>query len=494
MNRSDAPKKQPVPFAINGQREALLPSSPAGDNTASYDNGFPPVTMILKAAGGLPPKGQDMNQILFELSSLCRWMSSGAINGFDEEFSNSIGGYPKSAVIAGNDGDAIYISTVDANKNNPNTNPSGWINFSKVKSLAALAGGADKLPYLSGPDSFSLTDFTQTGRDILAKGSTADILDYLGLVPAVVLPSGYNIPAHIVNTPGIVYSGQFPGTYVNEPAFGGEWFDIYAAKHVSDACTFIAVSRTGKIATASYSANTFSGWNYGLNSSNTTQAGRDFVAKSSAAEMTKYLGLDVISGRLLNVVKITATGNYTPSAGTKSIIVEAVGGGGASGNLTATASNQNAISAAGSNGAYAKARYTSGFSSVAVSIGTGGAVNGGGGGSGGNGGVTTFGSLLTCPGGNGSMAGIANAPPFNAGAAQPSGNPSGSGIIVSNKGPYSPWPTVVALGMGSNFANCIVPDLGFYGMGGDGVVSDASSAAKSGNAGTAGCVIVWEYA
>lgn len=332
--------------------------------------------------------------------------------------------------------------------------------------------------------------------DIKADGpaAIAEALSNLGLVPAIVLPSGYNIPAHIVNTPGIVYSAQFPGTYTNEPAFGGEWFDVYAAKHVSDACTLIAVSRTGKIATGSYSANTFSGWNYSLNSSNTTQAGRDLVAKNDATEMAKYLGLDVISGRLLNIVKMTASGTYTPSAGTKSIIVEAIGGGGASGNLTATASNQNAVSAAGSNGAYAKARYTSGFSSVSVTVGAGGIVNGGGGGNGGNGGATTFGSLLTCPGGSGSAVGIANAPPFNAGAAQPSGSPSGSGIIFSNKGPSSPWPTVVAVGMASNFANSIVPEMGSYGMGGDGVAINVSSPAKSGNAGVSGCVIIWEYA
>ncbi|MDM3287222.1 hypothetical protein OGV51_22555, partial [Citrobacter sp. Cf042] len=249
-----------------------------------------------------------------------------------------------------------------------------------LTALAALVGAANKLPYFNGDDTAALTDLTQVGRDIIGKNTIAAVLQYLGLVPGIILPEGYNIPAHIVNTPGIVYSAQFPGTYTNEPAFGGEWFDVYAAKHVSDACTFIAVSRTGKIATGSYSANTFSGWNYSLNSSNTTQAGRDLVAKNDATEMAKYLGLDVISGRLLNIVKMTASGTYTPTAGTKSIIVEAIGGGGASGNLTATASNQNAVSAAGSNGAYAKARYTSGFSSVSVTVGAGGIVNGGGGG------------------------------------------------------------------------------------------------------------------
>lgn len=202
------------------------------------------------------------------------------------------------------------------------------------------------------------------------------------------------------------------------------------------------------------------------------------------------------AGRLINVQTFSASGTYTPTAGTKSIIVEAIGAGGASGNLVATTATTNAISAAGSNGAYAKARYTSGFSSVVVTIGAGGVVNGGGGGggNGGDGGATTFGALLTCPGGKGSLVGTAKSAPFNQGAAQPSAAPTGSGIIISAKGPYSTWPTVVALGQGSNFINSIPAQMGSYGLGGDGVVSDVSVAAKSGIAGAAGCVIVWEYA
>ncbi|NIG77833.1 phage tail protein [Klebsiella sp. Ap-873] len=129
MNRTDSPKKQPVPFGVNGQREDLLPTTPAGDNTASYDLGFPPVTMILKAAGGLPPKGQDMNQVLFELSSLCRWMSTGAVNAFDSAFSSSIGGYPKGSILLSDDGSNIFISNSEANTSNPNSGGSGWVNL-----------------------------------------------------------------------------------------------------------------------------------------------------------------------------------------------------------------------------------------------------------------------------------------------------------------------------------------------------------------------------
>ncbi|WP_336281093.1 hypothetical protein [Cronobacter dublinensis] len=145
MNRSDSPKKQPVPFAVNGQRENLLTTTPAGDNTASYNSGFPPVTMILKAAGGLPPKGQDMNQILFELSALSRWFSTGTLNYFDSTFSAAIGGYPKDALVVSNDDSTIYISTIDANTNNPNSVTTGWKKLPNYLGLTDSNGYAGRL-------------------------------------------------------------------------------------------------------------------------------------------------------------------------------------------------------------------------------------------------------------------------------------------------------------------------------------------------------------
>ncbi|WP_333496871.1 gp53-like domain-containing protein [Kluyvera sp. CHPC 1.251] len=145
MNRSDAPTKQSNPFGVNGQREPILATTPAGDNTASYDQGFPPITMILKSAGGLPPKGQDMNQILFELSSLARWSSTGALNGYDHAFSSAIGGYPKGSLVAGSDGVTIFQSTVDNNNVDPNSDSTGWINFTSAylrvaNNLSEIAG------------------------------------------------------------------------------------------------------------------------------------------------------------------------------------------------------------------------------------------------------------------------------------------------------------------------------------------------------------------
>lgn len=205
---------------------------------------------------------------------------------------------------------------------------------------------------------------------------------------------------------------------------------------------------------------------------------------------------DTIPGRLLNVAKFTSSGTYTPTPGTKSIIVEAIGAGGASGNLVATTSTTNAISSAGGNGTYAKARYTAGFSGITVTIGAGGVVNGGGGGggNGGDGGATTFGSLLTCPGGKGSVVGAPIVPPVNVNIPAAAADATGTGIIFSAKGLLPAVPLVVSLGNAINFANLMLSPLGSFGQGGDGRASNTSAAAQNGNAGAPGCVIIWEYA
>jgi hypothetical protein len=50
-----------------------------------------------------------------------------------------------------------------------------------LTALARLATGANKLPYFTGTDTAALTNLTSVGRDIIGKGTIADILTYLGL-------------------------------------------------------------------------------------------------------------------------------------------------------------------------------------------------------------------------------------------------------------------------------------------------------------------------
>ncbi|EFH3972683.1 phage tail protein [Escherichia coli] len=50
-----------------------------------------------------------------------------------------------------------------------------------LTALAALATGANKLPYFTGKDTVAQTDLTSVGRDILAKTSVLAVIQYLGL-------------------------------------------------------------------------------------------------------------------------------------------------------------------------------------------------------------------------------------------------------------------------------------------------------------------------
>ena len=50
-----------------------------------------------------------------------------------------------------------------------------------LTAIAAVASAANKLMYFTGSNKVELTDFTETARSLLAKGSTADIINFLGL-------------------------------------------------------------------------------------------------------------------------------------------------------------------------------------------------------------------------------------------------------------------------------------------------------------------------
>ncbi|HEF7263987.1 TPA: hypothetical protein SAZ36_000765 [Yersinia enterocolitica] len=213
----------------------------------------------------------------------------------------------------------------------------------------------------------------------------------------------------------------------------------------------------------------------------------------AAAQANIGLTASKFSGRLLNTQTFTSTGTYTPTAGTGYIIVEAVGGGGASGAISATSASQNAITSVGSPGAYAKVLYTSVPSTASVVIGSGGVGILG---AGPTGGGTTFGSILTCPGGPGSVVGNPHVPP---GGSTGQGGPlsptvSGGGQIITSAFGQQNNPTVtVSFGVGTNYASTERTQLGNYGTGGAGQFNNISQTQKVGGNGANGYLIIWEY-
>ncbi len=62
-----------------------------------------------------------------------------------------------------------------------------------------------------------------------------------------------------------------------------------------------------------------------------TKVGRDIIGKNTIDDILAYLGLGDGSGRLIQCQVFKSSGTYTPTKGTKFIIVEIVGGGGAGG-------------------------------------------------------------------------------------------------------------------------------------------------------------------
>ncbi|EKO0947065.1 tail fiber protein [Escherichia coli] len=75
-----------------------------------------------------------------------------------------------------------------------------------LTALAGLATAADKLPYFTGNDTASLTTLTNVGRNILAKASTQEVIQYLGLSDA----SGY--VGRWLNTRVFTSSGTYTPT------------------------------------------------------------------------------------------------------------------------------------------------------------------------------------------------------------------------------------------------------------------------------------------
>jgi hypothetical protein len=217
-----------------------------------------------------------------------------------------------------------------------------------------------------------------------------------------------------------------------------------------------------------------------------------------------------IPGRLLGVRKFTQSGTYTPTPGTTSIIVEAVGGGGGGGGCAAPASGQGAVGGAGTSATYSKSRFTSGFyGGVSVTIGAGGKGGAAGANAGLNGGSTSFGTLLAAAGGAGGARGPAVVPPIFSGANanQPPLSPGGN--ILQMPGNVSIGSMLLSpnigtcaaggnspLGMGGGahgLAGAGVSGTG-YGSGGSGAISYSGGIAYPGGNGAPGVVIISEYA
>lgn len=85
-------------FAYNGQKNTI-PDAPTGSSLASIQEGFPPITMMPKKNGGLPPEGKDFNGIFNLMSQFYFFTQNGGTYTFNQSVSDAIGGYPENALL-----------------------------------------------------------------------------------------------------------------------------------------------------------------------------------------------------------------------------------------------------------------------------------------------------------------------------------------------------------------------------------------------------------
>lgn len=117
------PKLLSKVWAALGLKNDIPDSRKTGipNESATYEEGFPQITMTPIALGGKAPSGKDMNGILNELSAHTVYQNQGGVYKFDSAFAEKIGGYSKGSLLINNKLDKLFISLVDKNKTDFNS-------------------------------------------------------------------------------------------------------------------------------------------------------------------------------------------------------------------------------------------------------------------------------------------------------------------------------------------------------------------------------------
>jgi hypothetical protein len=117
-----------IPFGKNatpGTIDTIPKTRGPGDDPqqATWDEGFPQVTMTPLAAGGIPPKGQDFNGVLRAISEHTVFSEHGGQFKWSSDYVTESGGYSIGDVVQADDGLNSYVSLVNTNTANFNTTP-----------------------------------------------------------------------------------------------------------------------------------------------------------------------------------------------------------------------------------------------------------------------------------------------------------------------------------------------------------------------------------
>lgn len=145
------PQFLPRAFAIDAADPAFrntIPDTTAVDGRASFELGFPPLTMTPVIAGGVPPFGQDVNGILYMLSTHAFAQQAGQAPLWSSDVVAAIAGYALGTVLGSTDGSTLWLNIVADNVTDPDSGGSvGWVPITSygITTLAGVTGGVATL-------------------------------------------------------------------------------------------------------------------------------------------------------------------------------------------------------------------------------------------------------------------------------------------------------------------------------------------------------------
>lgn len=139
------------PFPVTSQ----IPLGAPGN--ASLDDGFTPLNMTALINGGIPPRGSDMNGILYLYGTLIAAVSAGQlIYPYDGTYATAISGYAAGAQVQDAISPTLRWTAKAASPRDPAIHPEDWISNIPLSSPSAPTAGAHADNVLPGPSDFYL--------------------------------------------------------------------------------------------------------------------------------------------------------------------------------------------------------------------------------------------------------------------------------------------------------------------------------------------------
>lgn len=133
MNSSDTPSRITKAFGVNGLRNAIATDSTTATDSsgvATFDKGFPEVTMKPLSAGGIPPSGKDFNGVFYSTTLQQQWYNAGMTYPFSSDFATAVSGYPKGAIVPSSALTGQWLNLNESNITPPESSSgatTGWV-------------------------------------------------------------------------------------------------------------------------------------------------------------------------------------------------------------------------------------------------------------------------------------------------------------------------------------------------------------------------------